>query len=292
MEQVRVEELYALDKRFDIFTPRPEPDPTMLREGFYIPVPITGTSILWGFHVINAASRCGVHALFANLVPPGSTSALLAIALALEDRAGRYEWDELERVCEIAGGIDALDERLRGLLFGDNHKNGIERLRAYSALTEQGKELVNSGGLDVKTAFRMRGLHEGALAFLAANESFARLTRSEKRIFCEYAYEAIMRDTIEGEAQISFLGETLASGHPLAEMEKARFPRLAEKGKKLDELRKKNLSGSGITLEAPPQFEGDSFTISFSFSSRKSFCRRLESLRKIEDSIDELIGLL
>ena len=67
---------------------------------------------------------------------------------------------------------------------------------------------------------------------------------------------------------------------------------LSELEGRFHDLERSTLEKSGIRLEAPAFFEGEAFTVSFSFRSRASLARKVARLRVLEDRSDELFTLL
>jgi hypothetical protein len=292
METIPIEDLLLLDRRLDIFKPKTIPDLILVTEGFYSPLPVSGNALVWGFHILEAAWKGGIRTLTCISIKEGSPAYLVSYALALEARAGDYDWEELERVVVLLGGIGNIDTRLATLLFCDNPKHGIEKLRSYLSLTGEAKALVARYGMDVKTALRTSGLAPETIAALVSNDSFMRFSASEKRIFMEMACEVIKRDMLPRDAQIGLIVNALASNNPRAEIEKKRFPGLYAMHRKLDNFKATKLEGSGIELVSPPLFEGDSFSVSFSFTSAKNFKKKCATLASIGDSVHELFELL
>jgi hypothetical protein len=288
----RTEELLGFDRRLDIFKNRSVIDPAILTSGLYPPIPVTGNMIVWGFHIVGLAKKCGIETLCSIRVPEDEPSRILAYALMLEDRAGAYGWDELERIESFLCGIEGIDEGLSRLVFGPNPKHGMERLRLYSGLPHEAKALVKECAVDLKTVFRIRALSTEVFSFLLASESFKGLSASEKRIFADMAYEVIRRDCIPADKQHKLIGKILGSENPMKEMEKLRIPKLSAMRDKVSIFKSRYTDGSGVEIEPPGDFEGSAFSVSFSFSSTRNFHKKLATLSGIGESVDELFELL
>ncbi len=79
---------------------------------------------------------------------------------------------------------------------------------------------------------------------------------------------------------------------PLSALRRRRYPTLSGLEARFEAIAGRALSGSGVRLSPPPNFEGSRFTVEFTFDSRRELEKRVEALSALEDEVDELSRLL
>lgn len=299
--------------------------------GYYPPLPIAVDrddlpevlrTLLWGWAVVarlgrGGAGRGGTEVAAAEVRTrrfEGDARAAVHLLLALESRAGAYSREEQRRLVELleAAGV-APDEETNRLVTGG--KPFAPAVRRYAGLTPVLQEMVADESLDLKTAERLR---EFPAAAAAARERARGLSFSNRRRFFTMLWELAQRDALGDEELAAVVGE-VAGGEatkpggaaagafggetrraaplspdedPLSALRRRRYPTLSSLEARFEEITSRALSGSGVRLSPPPNFEGSRFTVEFTFDSRRELARRVEALSALEDEVDELSNLL
>lgn len=291
-------ELEALTPELDLFVDSPAPDPHLVEEGLHPPLPVSAGALIWGFALLREALRSGRGGLACRVLPPLAASQRLALALRLEARAGRYSWPEKRNILEFvrrrrAEG-EALDlATLAPWIEGRRDPQLEHRIARYSALPPASRQAVAAGSLDLKTAELAGGFPPAVLALIEG----APLSFSRRRQFVELLGEVSRRDRLEAgeleELAARLLGAPLPGGEqPLEALAVLRFPTLTALRERFAALAGGLWKGSGVQIQAPPNFEGESFSVAFGFSSRDDLSRRLRALRAVAEHCDELFALL
>jgi hypothetical protein len=308
--------LERLPRTTDIFDPPSAPpaaataaiDP--VPAGYYPPLPIAVDrddlpeafrTLLWGWGVVAGLGREATGAAGAREAAAaedeevrtrafeGDARAAVHLLLALEGRAGAYSLEEQRRLVELldAAGL-APDERTNRLVTGG--KPFAPAVRRYAALPAVLQEMVGAERLDLKTAERLR---EFPAAAAAAGEHTKGLSFSNRRRFFTMLWEIAQRDAL-GDAELAAVVAASAdpARDPLAALRRRRYPTLSGLEERFEEIAGRALSGSGVRLSPPPNFEGSRFTVEFTFDSRRELEKRLEALSALEDEVDELSRLL
>jgi len=290
MEKITIAELLHYDTSMDIFEHTHPPKTSLIGSGLYCPLPLAGKSLIWGFHILKQAVIAEIESLECNRVDVTGKKELLMLALDLENRRGMYSWEEKERILLFLDEPDAIDETLCELIVKENPKAEKEKLLQFYNLAPELKKLVTAFGMEPRIAALASCFCPKALSFIMM--TFGKLTFSEKRIFFEHVSEIFKRDNCLEDDQYSIVSDSLSSQFPIKAIEKIRYPILSSSYQKLEQFNTRYFKGHGIACEAPPYFEGESFTISFSISNGKNFSKKLNSLKSAEGNIDELFGLL
>lgn len=293
-----LERIDALDRELDLFPEGPAPADELVAGGLHPPLPIGGEILIWGHRLVRAARRLGVPRLPCRRVEMTQPVGLLALALRLEDRAGRYTWEEKERMLawldRRAGDRPDSWSRLEPLIEGAGRARVFAGIRRYGRLSAPLQAMVRRGRLDLKSAARLDGLPAEVFELLERAEAGSagpavRLSSSERRILLEELDEAARRS---GRDPADLLRQTLRSADPRGEIRRLRRPELAALEDRFAALRRRLLDGTGIRLAAPAGFEGGGFQVSFSFESRQALRGRLAALGGLEERSDELFDLL
>jgi len=163
------------------------------------------------------------------------------------------------------------------------------QVKTYAGFDPALQGLVCRGLLDFKAAERNAALPADIFDLLSGKPE--KLSHSERRIFLDLLREIRLRDRLTTDAARGMCDEFLSESRPVEAAERSRFPELTALQEKFSVIATE-LKKSGITLQAPPYFEGDAFTIGFSFAGKKNYNRKLAALSSFGDRIDELSGLL
>jgi hypothetical protein len=150
------------------------------------------------------------------------------------------------------------------------------------------RQLIEKGKIDAKTARLAEEIPEG---FLAAFETvLERLSFSNTRIFLTWLREVLEGKTEEEKTAVK--ERLLAAPSPAEELRRVRMPELAELERRFHDISRRLLGGSGVSLKAPPYFEGRRFTVEFSFAGGEELRRKIRVLEKLAAEGDELYELL
>ncbi|TFG63893.1 MAG: hypothetical protein E4H36_04415 [Spirochaetales bacterium] len=80
--------------------------------------------------------------------------------------------------------------------------------------------------------------------------------------------------------------------NPAAGLASLRNPASTDLSREFERYRHRLFKGTGILLSAPENFEGSSFRVEFSFSSKEQLAAAVLKLREAGDYADELFSIL
>lgn len=297
---VTAREIADRSERFDLFDPPDEIDGSG-RGGAYRPLIIAMPAeiLVWGHHLVARTrndAMCGApadvapadvapDALPALLVEGSANPAsLLPVALAAENRPGRYQWRELDRICALADelGITGIAPLL------DPARDVTLLVPRYRALPPAHREALEQELIDMRTAERLASLPSPLLEDLL--RLGASLSFSRRRQFLIAGEEVLRRGTAE-DVLLRELRESPPEGRFGIVMGR-RYPRVRRMEAAVDRVRQKVLRGTGVRLDPPASFEGNRYTISFDTGSVDELRRRLAAAQRLEKELDELLGIL
>ncbi len=293
-EAISVGRLEMSSRELDIFESASPFPSGLLRNGLYPPLPVSKEGekniLVWGWALLKAARKTGIEKLRVKCLDLGPMERLRT-ALLLENRRDNYSFKEKSRMLNFLIQYDipkADREELSSLVSSKG--SFIPRTEMYRNLSGKEKRWVDSELLDLKTAGVLSRIPDGALDVL---ESYiAPFSFSNRRRITEAVSEICVRDGLSREDASELIRHTFQTTDPLKTVMKSRFPRLSEMEKTVTAFREDHLRGTGVALEPPRYFEGDSIQITFTFASTKEYLERLRSLEKISDKIDDCLGLL
>ncbi|MCK4516405.1 MAG: hypothetical protein KAU31_14175 [Spirochaetaceae bacterium] len=295
---------------------------TLFEHGLVPPIPITAGPnpvLIWGWPVARRAAELGVTELSSRTIHLNSAAAL-SLALQLENRTGRYSWAEqeamvgyLEKAPQRGGardvkggaGTPAGTDTPAGTEAGGVDWPAFSRLvRGDGALAELvgryrrlGPDLcalVNDEFISLKTAERIARVPSD---FVTSHHSaLDSLSFSTRRQFLESLAELIIQASGTEAGAVSDTctraSAALDEHDPVAALRRWRYPTLTRLDEQFGDIRRTALHGTGVDLEAPPYFEGDSFTVSFRFRDCAELEERTRALERLKDSCDQLFGIL
>ena len=275
-----------LPSRFDVFASEPGYDPELLAAGLFPPLPICDTELIWGFRIIAAAREAGLSEL--PVVEVESRGRLL-VALKLENRTGDYSWKERLSIYSLARALDGEEDYDSISLAVSGNRGFFSRMERYSNLPRHLRTAVEEGRLDLGIAEKVRGLPADACRLVCAHAglSFSRVRESLIALA-----EIRLRDSLSDGEVLSLTGNALAADDPVRTLREIRNPQLTGLTRRFEEFKRQNTRDTGVHLEAPPFFEGDGFTVSFSFGTKEELHRRVRVLEKLENGYEELEALL
>jgi len=284
------EALLSLSPEFDLYQDVRRHPRVLFEKQLTPPIVLVDKVPVWGFSVMRQAKDMGIPLVVCQEIPGANMQELLLLSLALEDRAGKYSWSERHKLLGFleANSISITDEimqAIEGRMMSDWEK----QTNAFSGFSESLQNLVDQGFVDFKAAERNCLLPSAIFDQLIALRE--KLSHSERRIFLDLLREISLRDGLKPGETVTLCYSLLAEKKPVESAHEMRFPELCGMQKKFDAIAV-SLKKSGITLSAPPYFEGEAWRIEFPFAGKKNFNKKLSALAAFEKHIDELSGLL
>lgn len=279
-------DIAALSRRFDVFDAGRSYDRDLLVAGLFPPLPVCGDDLVWGFAILREARRAGLQVLPVEDVPQ---SKRLLCALKLEDRSGHYTPEEQVSIFKLALELGAAEDPQQISAAVTGKRGFFQKMERISKLPDYIASGVNNGRLDIGTAERIAGLPEAACKNATSSNT---LSFSQVRHFLMYLDEIRRRDGLGAKETVALADELLAAEDPVDAISMIRNPMLAELRRKFERVKDRYTEHTGIQLTAPANFEGDSFNVSFSFSTRLEFVRKMRKLEKLEEGCGELEELL
>ena len=296
MDHRSVTQLARMRQLYHLFDAERSPAPEVIRAGVHPPVPITEDAVVWGAAMIGEAQRLGIETLPVRELSAGREEALL-LALRLEERCDSYGWEEQRRILEALEDLQPslppdrrrrLGKELASLVSSDG--GFAHRVGRYRVLPGPARRLVAEGLMELKAAERGAALPEEALA-LIERETGA-LSVSRRRQFADLLYELMQGGRSSAEELCEPARAALESGEPIRYLRRLRYPELSELERAHTEIVQRALSGSGVRCEPPAYFEGEAFSVSFSFASGVELERRIQGLERLRDETERLFALL
>ncbi|MEX2442924.1 MAG: hypothetical protein WD492_04940 [Alkalispirochaeta sp.] len=286
------------DATFDLFQRLPADNSLSPVEMAWMrPAIATAEGVLvWGFHY-RPIWRMHPTAEFPVLILTDATNgerspaslSVLQCALAAENRPGAYRLSELERVrslVEDIGIVGSMWEELSPLLSVEADPWPlIERFRALPPVPA---EAVDEGLIDLRTAEAIP--REYAASAGRCIPVIRTLSFSNRR----HALRMVV-ELLRGGADVEQLVQEMlhmAREEVIPFLRRRRYPILTDLECRFETIRRSALSGTGVTLTAPNNFEGDRFQVSFSFRNGTELHSRLNAAGRLEGRMDELLALL
>ncbi|MFW5694739.1 MAG: hypothetical protein ACOCYB_06200 [Alkalispirochaeta sp.] len=209
-------------------------------------------------------------------------------ALTAEQRPGQYRFSELDRIrrlVETAGAVACWEEIVPLCSTGNDPWPLIERFRGVPATAATA---VDDGTIDLRTAEAIPREYAAEVDHFLPLVS--PLSFSNRRHALRMVVE-LLRAGADGSALRRELSQ-LSAQELMGELRRRRYPTLSQLESRLETIRRNALSGSGATLAAPTNFEGDRFQVSFAFRSASELRSRLRAVARLEEYTDELLDLL
>ncbi|MAG13054.1 MAG: hypothetical protein CMN78_00475 [Spirochaetales bacterium] len=287
MVKLAVDTLIQAPRTFDLFQGPVPPAKTLYLE-LYPPLPVADGTPVWGFGIIGCAKLLGIDALNCQSVQ-GTSAELLEIAILLENRTGKFSIAEKVAIAKCIKNLDIKDENnllSRQITGGTGF---FQQIQHYFDLPPWLQAMVIDKRLDVKSAKKIMDLPREVCESAAAYGGFS---FSQLRLFLAYVREAGTRDRLDKHRLVERVNELLDEDSPMIEARKWRYPLLSQLELEFADIRRQYLGDSGVNLMAPENFEGDKYSVVFSFHSRGELHRKIGSLQKLEQAGDELEKLL
>ena len=209
--------------------------------------------------MLREAERAGIGEL--PLVEISRKNRLLT-ALSLENRTGSYSWKEKLAIFDLADELTEDEDRDAVALAVCGNRGFFSTVRRFAALPGHLAAAVTEGKVDLAIAEKAVSLPAEAcrMVFEAGKLSFSRVRR-----FLIYLAEIGKRDELSCGKLIELTGRLLQADDPDEAIEGVRNPQLTGLTKRFQDIEERYLKNTGVRLDAPAFFEGDAYTISFTF---------------------------
>jgi hypothetical protein len=247
--------------------------------------------VIWGYHILDAARNAGLESIYCRNIAGKNYSQLqkLEIALKLEGRTDKYTWPEKEKIYLFIGDIpDTANDSL--LYLVQSGSSFMPSAALYSSLPWFIKKMTGNDLLDLKTAKTCSNIPEDGFRLL--EKSITGQTFSQRRIFLVCISEIIKRYSMDEKKSCELIERVVSQSDPAAAAGRLRYPELSANEDVFNKFCSTYLKNSGIKLRNPPYFEGDSYSVDFSFSSRKQLDKIIASLETLRDKSDDIFRLL
>lgn len=285
----KVESLGRFSGEFDFFS-APDPlCPNLLHYECPPPLPLMGDHIIWGFPLIKLAAEREMQTLWCVSMDVDFGKGL-RIALMMENRRDRYLWREKVNILRFLRNHPEID--IDGDLLGQIQTDGsfIPGTEKFLTLPGHLQNLVADSMIDLKTAEQITRLPEKVLNGL--HTIFRKLSFSSRKQLLLMLEEIIKRDNVSGDDIFSLANEVSSSEDPLRTVRQMRYPQLTSMEREVQLFREKFLKGSGIELQPPPDFEGNTYWVRFPWRSARQLKRTIQTLSEMEKAGDGLFDLL
>ena len=264
----------------------------LLKKELY-PLPVIDNEfIIWGFHIIDAAAEIGLKSLLCRNInlKKLSIEEKLLVALQCENRCNNYSWDEKENIYMFIN--KELDGKASNsvLLLIQQEGLFINSVSLYNSFPAIIKDFIKKDIIDLKTAKNCSNIPKDGLELL--EPYLLTLSFSNRRIILTNISEIIEKRFLDNEKSFSFIKEILKEENPFEVAVIARYPELSSCTEKFNNFNSVVLKGSGIKLKQPPYFEGNSYSVEFSFKSKKHLGKIIDRLSYLKEKCDEIFELL
>ena len=264
----------------------------LLKKDLY-PLPvIDNESVIWGFHIINAAAEIGLETLLCRNVDSKKLliEEKLLIALQCENRCNNYSWDEKEKIYLFIN--KELNGKASNAILSLIQQEGlfINSVSFYNSLSPILKDFIKRDIIDLKTAKNSSNIPKQAWELLGPY--LLTLSFSNRRIILTNISEIIKKRFLDSDRSFYFVREILKEENPFEIAIIARYPELSSCTQKFNDFNSAVLKGSGIKLKQPPYFEGSSYSVEFSFKSKKHLGKIIDRLLYLKEKCDEIFELL
>ncbi|NOY09293.1 MAG: hypothetical protein GXP33_10690 [Spirochaetes bacterium] len=286
-----LKEIEQMEHPLELFDRSKQYDPDLLADNLYPPLPFSGNMLIWGYRIISAAKENGLTELACKEITGKGPLQNLKTALKLENRRGKYSWEEKAKILEYLKNNN-IGEKAVGLtayIEEGSDTSWVKNAAIFRELSQPLREMIETGHIDFKTAALVRKFDDDIFLYI---EKGKKLSFSQKRLLLTYFSEAVRRDKIDNSRTAELLKNILSSENPLKTVRELRFPKLSRMEKKYNALHSRYLLKSGIRITPPAYFEGDSFSVQFTFNSSKNLSEKIRKIQLIQEHIDEFLSFL
>jgi hypothetical protein len=286
MRNVPLDTLASFSHRFDLFDSGPEYDSSLLSTGLHPPLPVHENDLIWGFGIAGDAEKAGMSELPIVEVSHGGR---LLLAVKLENRTGSFTLKEQLAIHTLALELgENEDFDAISLAVSGNH-GFFSRMERFNKLPSFLADRVIEGRLDLSVAEKVVLVPKEACVLAFGNQHF---TFSQLRGFLTYIAEIQRRDNLSVPEVLDLASVALKEKDPTAAVRRIRNPQMTLLTERFDAVKKQYTHHTGVDLKAPPYFEGDAYTVSFSFRNTTELQRKMRVIEKLEDGCGELEDLL
>ena len=288
MRMMPVKDLLESPGDFDYFPDAPALNPELVRAGLHRPLVVNTATVVWGHGILKVAGDLELSVLPCVEVS-GDPESLFVLSLQIENRQDLYSWREKDALCRFAEdhGIDSAGEEVLSLVQSSG--SFAIQVGQFRSLGPELQAMVEDRRLDLRSAVRVRDLPGAAIVAIAARPD---LSLSRVRQVLGLLLEIRRRDSLAEDALLVKLEEAFASKDLVAELRDQRYPELGSMRKQFLEIRGRLIRGSGLSLEAPENFEGNAFRVGMAFKNSQDIRRGIVALERIAEGSDELFELL
>ncbi len=286
-----LKELEQMEHPFELFDGGIRYDPDLLIDNLYPPLPFSGNTLIWGYPIISAAKLSGLTELTCREINDKGPLQNLKTALKLENRRGRYSWEEKAKILEYLQNNNIGEEAVKLTAYIEEGTDSawVKKAAIFRELSQPLKEMIKTGHIDFKTAVLVRKLDDDIFLYIEKRE---KLSFSQKRLLLTYFSEVVRRDKIDDSQTAELFKSILSSGNPLNTIRELRFPKLSRMEKEYKALHSRHLLKSGVKITPPAYFEGDSFSVQFTFNSSRNLSEKIRKIQIIQEHIDEFLSFL
>ncbi len=252
-----------------------------------------GPVVIWGWHVVRGCEGAVDVPVHPRVLTPRES---LLLALAMEARPGGFSWREMAAAALFCKRFEIdVDGEISTAVTGDS--GFLPRIRRYLNLPASHREWVARGSVDLRTAERLAGVEGGVLEPVVSVAEA--LSHSNRRSLLLMVRELLASGRLYAAELGRMAAETSeaakSSGAPkklLEEIRTMRFPGLCSMEKQLETFSRTHFRGSHVRLAAPPHFEGHRFSVQLDFADATEYAEGLSALRKAQDHLEDILGLL
>jgi hypothetical protein len=286
------QEILSWNKEFDLFTDSSQPDPELIRQSLYPPLPVKKNRLIWGFNIVKVSLQYKIKQLICKDVSTLDLPQSLALALRLENRTEGYSWQEKENIYRLLNEVEN-NRQLDQIIFliqGRKDNYFLSTMQEYTGLKHLQKKIITHNILDFKFIRHFQQLPLKYFQFLWQNRQ--KYTHSQRRIVTCYVAEIYFHKKLTTKQLEKLLFRINSEKDPINTLKAERFPQLTKMKRRFEQIKDNILKHTGIQLESPSDFEGDSFTVSFKFNSIKNLDKKIKALEKLKQQAYELFKLL
>jgi hypothetical protein len=165
----------------------------------------------------------------------------------------------------------------------------LEVLARYRRLPTDLQGALDAGTIDIRTA---EGIPRELLPRVPELlDGVASLTFSERRQAVRIIVDLLRRGDRSVDDAITLL-EAHGGAALLPALRRIRYPEMTGLDDAIAAFRRRYTHGTGIVVSYPENYEGDAVTVSFRLRSSEEIANRIAALRRMEEGVDELLGLL
>jgi hypothetical protein len=291
MRPIPVAELQAMHLPLDSIEQRSIPSPEALQRGIYQPL-VTGefegeVSLLWGRQSLCVAAAAEVETLSCLEMGPVTAVEAVRAVLMAENRPGAWELPELVPLIEVLDR--AAQDELQELIDGPR-RGLLDQARKTAALGEPVRDMVLSGVVTLRHGEELAELPRELIE--ALRKAMERGSFSLRREILQMSVELYKRYREEEPGIVEVIIGALEASDPRGKLYELRFPSYSAARREIESFRAGRLKGTGITLQEPPNLEGDAFSLIIPFSSPEELRDRLRKAERAAEAVGPITELL